>query len=102
MAISVCKSPIYEQSSRVIFIKRKKVALEKYLRIPASSAIFIYISCFAAEIIYWYWKISFAGKIGQKIGQFLVYNFAKKMKIEISKKLAQGKRKIYDMVFKFW
>jgi len=36
-----------------------------------------------------------------KIGQFFVYNFAKKMKIKISKKLALGKKKIYNIVFKF-
>jgi len=30
-----------------------------------SSTIFIQISCIAAEIFYWYWKVSFSGKIGQ-------------------------------------
>jgi len=36
-----------------------------------------------------------------KIGQFFVYNFAKKMKIKISKKLTLGKEKIYNIVLKF-
>jgi len=36
-----------------------------------------------------------------KIGQFFVYNFANKMKIEISKKLTLEKKKIYSIVFKF-
>jgi len=36
----------------------------------SSGAIFIQISCFAAEIFYWYWKISFAGKIGQNWAVF--------------------------------
>jgi len=32
---------------------------------------FIQISCFAAEIFYWYWKVSFSGKIGQNWAVFL-------------------------------
>jgi len=44
-------------------------------------------------------KSAFQAKLA-KIGQFYVYNFAKNMKIEISKKLALGK-KIYNIVFKF-
>jgi len=47
----------------------------------SSSAIFIQISCFAAEIFYWYFtgteKSAFQAKLA-KIGQFFVYNFAKK------------------------
>jgi len=45
-------------------------------------------------------KSAFLAKLA-KIGQFFVYNFAKKVKIEISKKLALGKKKIYNIVFKF-
>jgi len=36
----------------------------------SSSAIFTQISCFAAEIFYWYWKISFSGKVGQNWAVF--------------------------------
>jgi len=36
----------------------------------SNSAIFIQISCFAPEIFYWYWKISFSGKIGQNWAVF--------------------------------
>jgi len=36
----------------------------------SKSAIFIQISCFAAEIFYWYWKVSFSGKIGQNRAVF--------------------------------
>jgi len=55
----VYKSPLYEQSSRVIE-KRKKVTLEKYLRIPTVQ-FSIQISCFATEIFYWHWKVNFSG-----------------------------------------
>jgi len=55
----------------------------------SSSAISLQISCFAAEIFYWYWKVSFSGKIGQ----FFVYNFANKVKIEISRKRPWRKRR---------
>jgi len=41
----------------------------------SSSEISIQISCFAAEIFYWYWKVSFSAKIGR----FFVYNFSRKM-----------------------
>jgi len=44
-------------------------------------------------------KSTFQAKLA-KIGQFFVYNFAEKMKIEISKKFTLGK-KIYNIVFKF-
>jgi len=37
-------------------------------------------------------KSAFQAKLA-KIGQFFVYHFAKKMKIEISKKLTLGKKK---------
>jgi len=59
--------------------KTKKVALEKYLRTE---------------------KSAFQAKFA-KIGQFFVYNFAKKMKIEISKKICTGEKKICNVVFKF-
>jgi len=39
--------------------------LEEEISQDSNSAIFIQISRFAAEIFYWYWKVSFAGKIGQ-------------------------------------
>jgi len=98
MAFSVYKSPLYEQSSRVIE-KRKKVTLEKYLRIPTVQFLFRYHA-----LLQRYFtgteKSAFHAKLA-KIGQFFVYNFAKKMKIEISKKPALGKKKIYNIVFKF-
>jgi len=46
-------------------------------------------------------KSAFQAKLA-KIGQFFVYNFANKIKIKISKKLTLEKKKIYDIVFKFW
>jgi len=86
----VYKSPVYEQSSRVIR-KRKKFALEKYLRIPTVQFFFRYHT-----LLLRYFtgteKSAFQAKLA-KIGQFSVYNFAKKMKIEISKKVALGKRR---------
>jgi len=64
--------------------KRKKVTLEKYLRIPTVQFLFRY------ALLQRYFtgteKSAFQAKLA-KIGQFFVYNFAKKMKIEISKKL---------------
>jgi len=52
-SILVYKSPIYEQSRRVIG-KRKKGCTGEISQ-DSKSAIFIQISCFAAEIIfYWY------------------------------------------------
>jgi len=45
-------------------------------------------------------KSAFQAKFS-KIGQFFVYNFAKKIEIKISKKLGLGKKKIYNIVFKF-
>jgi len=90
MAFSVYKSPLYEQSSRVIE-KRKRVTLEKYLRIPTVHFLFRYY-----VLLQRYFtgteKSAFQAKLA-KIGQYLVYNFAKKMKIEISKKLHWEKRR---------
>jgi len=98
MAFLVYKSPLCEQSSRVIE-KRKKLALEKYLRIPTVQYLFTY-----HVLLQRYFtgteKSAFQAKFA-KIGQFFVYNFAKKIKIEISQKLALGKKKIYNIVFKF-
>jgi len=45
-------------------------------------------------------KSAFQAKLA-KIGELFVYNFAKKLKIEISKKVALKKTKIYNIVFKF-
>jgi len=45
-------------------------------------------------------KSAFQAKLA-KIGQFFVYNFAKKMKTEISKNLTLEKKKTYSIVFKF-
>jgi len=45
-------------------------------------------------------KSAFQGKLA-KIGQFFVYDFAKKIKIEISKRLTLEKKMIYNIVFKF-
>jgi len=90
MAFSVYKSPLYEQSSRVIG-KRKNVTLEKYLRIPTVQFLFRY----HALLLRYFTgteKSAFQAKFA-KIGQFFVYNFAKKMKIEISKKLTLGKKR---------
>jgi len=36
----------------------------------SNSAISIQISCFAAEIFYCHWKVSFSGKIGQNLAVF--------------------------------
>jgi len=98
IAFSVYKSPIYEQSSRVIE-KRKRVTLEKYLRIPAVKFLFRYhvllLRYFTGTE-----KSAFQAKLA-KIGQFFVYNFAKKMRIETSKKLTLGKKKIYNIVLNF-
>jgi len=98
MPFSVYKSPPYEQSSKVIG-KRKKLTLEKYLRIPTVQFLFRY---HALQQRYFTGteKSAFQAKLA-KIGQFFVYNFARKMKIEISKKLTLGKKKIYNIVFKF-
>jgi len=67
----VYKSPIYEQSRRVIG-KRKKDALENYLRIPT-----VLVLCRYYVLLLRYFagtEVSFSGKIGQ----FFVYNFARK------------------------
>jgi len=45
-------------------------------------------------------KSAFQAKLA-KIGEFFVYNFAKKMKIETFKKVTLGKKKLYNIVFKF-
>jgi len=86
------------KASRVIG-KTKKVALEKYLRIPTVQFLFRY-----QGLLQRYFtgteKSAFQAKLA-KIGLFFVYNFAKNMKIEISKKLALRKKKIYNIVFKF-
>jgi len=78
---------------------KKKIALEKYLRILAVQFLFRYhvllLRYFTGTE-----KSAFHAKLA-KIGQFFVYNFAKKMKIEIFKKLTLGKKKIYNIVFKF-
>jgi len=85
----VYKSPICGQSRRVIG-KRKKFTLEKYLRIPAVQFLFRYHA-----LLQRYFtgteKSAFRAKLA-KIGQFFVYNFAKKMKIEISKKFTLGEK----------
>jgi len=94
----VYKSPIYEHSRRVIG-KRKKHALKKYLRIPTVQFLFRY-----HVLLLRYFtdteKSAFQAKLA-KVGQFFVYNFAKIMKIEISKKLTLRKKKISNIVFKF-
>jgi len=86
----VYKSPICGQSRRVIE-KRKKLALEKCLRIPAVQFLFRYhvllLRYFTGTE-----QSAFQAKLA-KIGQHFVYNFAKKMKIEISKNLHWGKRR---------
>jgi len=77
----------------------KKVTLEKYLRIPTVQ----FFSRYHALMQRYFTgteKSTFQAKLA-KIGQFFVYNFAEKMKIEISKKFTLGK-KIYNIVFKFW
>jgi len=94
----VYKLPLYEQSSRVIG-KRKKITLEKYIRIPTVQFLFGYHT-FLLRYFTGTEKSAFQAKLA-KIEQFFVYNFAKKMKIEISKKLTLGKKKIYNIVFKF-
>jgi len=75
MVFSVYKSPICGQSRRVIG-KRKKATLEKYLRIPAVQFLFRYHA-----LLQRYFtgteKSAFQAKLA-KIGQFFVYNFAKK------------------------
>jgi len=98
MAFSVYKSPLCEKSSGVIE-NRKKDTLEKYLRIPAVQFLFRYhvllLRYFTGTE-----KSAFQPKLA-KIRQFFVYNFTKKMKIEISKKVTLRKKKIYSIVFKF-
>jgi len=75
MAFSVYKSPLYEQSSRAIG-KRKRFTLEKYLRIPTVQFLLRYHA-----LLQRYFtgteKSAFQAKLA-KIGQFFVYNFAKK------------------------
>jgi len=75
MAFSAYKSPLYEQSSKVIG-KIKKVTLEKYLRIPTVQFLFRYHA-----LLQRYFtgteKSAFQAKLA-KIRQFFVYNFAKK------------------------
>jgi len=97
MAFLVYKSPICGQSRRVI--GKKKFTLEKYLRIPTVQFLFRYHA-----LLQRYFtgteKSAFHAKLA-KIEHFFDYNFAKKMKIEISKKLTLGKKKIYNIVFKF-
>jgi len=70
----VYKSPIYEQSKKAIE-KRKKCALEKYLRIPTVQFLFRYhislLRYFTGTE-----KSAFQAKLA-KIEQFFVYNFAK-------------------------
>jgi len=60
-------------------LKKKKVALEKYLRIPKVQFLFRYY-----VLLQRYFtgteKSAFQAKLA-KIGPFFVYNFAKKMKI---------------------
>jgi len=87
----------YEQYG--IYSYRKEIALEKNLRIPTVQFLFRY-----HVLLQRYFtgteKSAIQAKLA-KIVQFFVYKFAKKMKIEISKKLALGKKKIYSIVFKF-
>jgi len=90
MAFSVYKSPICGQSRRVIG-KRKKVTLEKYLRIPAVQFLFrshaLLLRYFTGTE-----KSAFQPKLA-KVGQILSITLQKKMKIEISKKLTLGKKR---------
>jgi len=73
--------------------------MEKYLRIPTVQFFFRYHA-----LLQRYFtgteKSDFQAKLA-KIEQFFVYNFAKKMEIEIFKKITLGKKKIYNIVFKF-
>jgi len=98
MAFTVYKSPLYEQSSRVIR-KIKKLTLERYLRIPTAQFLF---RCHALLQRYFTGpeKSAFQAKLA-KIGQFFVYNLAKKMKIEIFKKVTLGKKRSTTYFFKF-
>jgi len=98
MAFSVYKLAICGQSRRVIR-KGKKLTLEKYLRIPTVQFLFRY-HVFLLRYFTGTEKSAFQGK-SAKIGQFFVYNFAKRMKIEISKTLTLERKKIYNIVFKF-
>jgi len=86
----VYKSPLYEQSKRVIG-KRKKNTLEKYLRIPTVQFLFKYHA-----LLQRYFtgteKSAFQAKMA-KIGQFFVYNFAKKKKLKFPKNLHWGIRR---------
>jgi len=75
MAFSVYKSPICRQSGRVI-VERKKVTLEKYLRIPTVQSLFRY-HVFLLRYFTGTERSAFQAKLA-KIGQFFVYNFAKK------------------------
>jgi len=99
MAFLVYKSLIYDKSRRVIE-KIKKLTLEKYLRILTVQFLFRYhvllLRYFTGTE-----KSAFQAKLA-KNGQFFVCNFAKKVKIKNSKKLTLRKKKIYNIVFKFW
>jgi len=68
----------------------KKVTLEKYLRIPTVQFLFRY-HVFLLRYFTGTEKSAFQAKMA-KIGQFFVYNFAQKMKIEISKKNYTGEK----------
>jgi len=71
--------------------KEKIFTLDNYLRIPAAQLLFRYhvllLRYFTGTE-----KSAFQAKLA-KIGQFFAYTFAKKMKIEISKKLPWRKRR---------
>jgi len=75
----------YELSEELL---KKKIALEKYLRIPAAQFLFRYhvllLRYFTGTE-----KSAFQAKLA-KIGQFFVYNFAKNPE---QKKLHWGKRR---------
>jgi len=78
----VYKSLICGQSRRVI---EKKIALEKYLRIPAVQFLFIY-HVLLLRYSTGTEKSACQAKLA-KIGQFFVYNFAKKWKLKFPKNL---------------
>jgi len=86
MAFSVYKSPICGQSRRVIE-KRKKVPWRTISGFQQCN--------FYSDIMLCCWDILLVLKsqLFMQNWQFFVYNFAKKMKIEISKNLPWRKRR---------
>jgi len=86
----VYKSPIYGQSRKVIG-KRKKLTLDKYLRISVVQFFFKY-HVFLLRYFNGTEKSAFRAKLA-KIGSFLSITLQKKGKLKFPKSLHWGKRR---------